>query len=87
MEAGELALYMFSVCAFATLLQHPASPVRHFIASALLHRALMGLGIDPAFPVRDGIPQHLNRRNISARSGADPASCPDVLADVFLERQ
>ncbi len=45
MEAGELALYMFSVCAFATLLQHPVSPVRHLIASALLRRALMGLAI------------------------------------------
>ena len=45
MEAGEVAVYMFSVCTFATLLQHPVSPVRHFIASALLRRALMGLAI------------------------------------------
>jgi aquaporin Z len=43
MEAGELALYMFLVCAFATLLQHPTSPVRHFIASAVVRRAIMGL--------------------------------------------
>jgi aquaporin Z len=45
MEAGELALYMFFVCAFATLLQHPGSPVRHLIVSGLFRRALMGLAI------------------------------------------
>ena len=45
MEAGESALYMFFTCAFATLLQHPASPVRHFVASAFSRRALMGLAI------------------------------------------
>src|SRR5258708_12033373 len=43
MEAGELALYMFFVCAFSTLLQHPNSPVRHFIRDAICRRALMGL--------------------------------------------
>jgi aquaporin Z len=43
MEAGELGLYMFFACAFATLLQHPASPVRHFISSSLARRALYGL--------------------------------------------
>jgi hypothetical protein len=43
MEAGELALYMFCVCAFATLLQHPASPVRQTVMDALARRALMGL--------------------------------------------
>src|ERR1700752_3867665 len=45
MEAGELALYMFSTCSLATLLQHPASPVRHLIASGFSRRALMGLGM------------------------------------------
>lgn len=44
-EAAGLALYMFSVCAFATLLQHPASPARQFIASPVLRRALMGLAV------------------------------------------
>ena len=43
MEAGELALYMFLVCAFATLLQHPTSLVRHFITSTVVRRAIMGL--------------------------------------------
>jgi aquaporin Z len=45
MEAGELALYMFFACAFATLLQHPASPVRHFIVDDGSRRALMGLAM------------------------------------------
>jgi aquaporin Z len=45
MEASELGLYMLSVCVFATLLQHPASPVRHFIVSAAFRRALYGLAM------------------------------------------
>jgi aquaporin Z len=45
MEAGELALYMFFACAFSTLLQHPASPVRHLIASGMERRALYGVAI------------------------------------------
>src|SRR5260370_26189652 len=45
MEAGELGLYMFFTCAFATLLQHPASPVRHFIVGDLSRRVLMGLAM------------------------------------------
>jgi aquaporin Z len=45
MEAGELAIYMFSTCLFATLLQHPASPIRHAIADDLSRRALMGVAI------------------------------------------
>ena len=45
MEAGELAFYMLCACAFATLLQHPASPLRQWISNAALRRALMGLAI------------------------------------------
>src|ERR1700730_17885110 len=45
MEAGEMSLYMFCTCSFATLLQHPASPLRHFFISGIVRRALMGLGI------------------------------------------
>jgi aquaporin Z len=45
MEAGEMSLYLFCTCSFATLLQHPASPVRHFFVSGILRRALMGLAI------------------------------------------
>jgi aquaporin Z len=45
MEAGQMSLYMFCTCAFATLFQHPASPVRHFFVSSIVRRALMGLAI------------------------------------------
>jgi aquaporin Z len=45
MEAGELAIYMFSTCLFATLLQHPSSPVRHAIHDDLSRHALRGLAI------------------------------------------
>jgi aquaporin Z len=45
MEAGEMSLYMFCTCSFATLLQHPASPIRHLFASAIVRRMLMGLTI------------------------------------------
>ncbi len=45
MEAGELGLYMFSACAFVTLLQHPASPVQHFVVGDLSRRVLMGLAM------------------------------------------
>jgi hypothetical protein len=45
MEAGEMSLYMFCTCSFATLLQHPASPVRHFVISGIVRRALVGLAI------------------------------------------
>ena len=45
MEAGELGLYMFFACALATLLQHPGSPLRHFIDSSLARRALYGLAM------------------------------------------
>jgi aquaporin Z len=45
MEAGELALYMFAACAFATLLNHPSSPVRHMLDSAISRRLLYGLAM------------------------------------------
>jgi aquaporin Z len=45
MEAGELGLFMFSACAFATLLQHPASPIRNVIGSDVLRRVLMGVAM------------------------------------------
>ncbi len=45
MEAGEMSLYIFCTCSFATLLQHPASPVRHFFISSIARRALMGSAI------------------------------------------
>lgn len=45
MEAGEISLFMLCTCSFATLLQHPASPVRHLFVSSIVRRALMGLAI------------------------------------------
>jgi aquaporin Z len=45
MEAGELGLFMFSACAFATLLQHPASPIPHIVPGSVARRALMGLAM------------------------------------------
>jgi len=45
MESGELGVFMLSACAFATLLQHPASPVTSLIGSDISRRALMGLAM------------------------------------------
>jgi aquaporin Z len=45
MEAGEVGLYLFFTCIFATLLQHPASPIRQVVVSGFVRRALMGLAI------------------------------------------
>jgi len=45
MEAAGLGLFMLSACAFATLLEHPASPVRQAIAAPLLRRIPMGLAM------------------------------------------
>ena len=45
METGEMSLYLFCTCLFATLAQHPGSPVRHFVASGIGRRALLGLAI------------------------------------------
>ena len=45
MEAGELTLYLFFTCLFATLLQHPASPVRNLVMSGIVRRALVALAV------------------------------------------
>jgi aquaporin Z len=45
MEVVELGLYLFAACAFATLLQHPASIVQQYISSSLARRALMGVAM------------------------------------------
>src|ERR1700739_5028938 len=45
MEASEIGVYMVCVCAFASLLQHPASPVHHWVASGCSRRALMGMAV------------------------------------------
>lgn len=45
MEAGEVAVFMFCVCVFATLLQHPSSPLRYAIVSGTIRRTLMGFAV------------------------------------------
>lgn len=45
MEVGELAFYMLVTCTVATLLQDPASPVRHWLSSDLARRAFMGVAM------------------------------------------
>jgi aquaporin Z len=45
MEAGESGLYLFSACAFATLLWHPASPVQRYLPSDGVRRMLMGVAM------------------------------------------
>jgi aquaporin Z len=44
-EAASLGLFMVSACLFATLLQHPSSPVRHTVMTAMLRRIPMGLAM------------------------------------------
>ncbi len=45
MEAAGLGLFMISAAVFATLLEHPASPIHHAIPDPLLRRALMGIAM------------------------------------------
>src|SRR5215472_3889532 len=45
MEAGELVIFLFCICAVTTLFQHPASPVRHAIVSGTIRRALIGAAL------------------------------------------
>jgi|HubBroStandDraft_1064217.scaffolds.fasta_scaffold41189_2 aquaporin Z len=42
MEAAEAGFYLFSACVFATLLWHPASPLRRYLPSDTVRRILMG---------------------------------------------
>ena len=45
MEAGESGLYLFSACAVATLLWHPASPVQRHLPNDAVRRMLMGVAM------------------------------------------
>jgi hypothetical protein len=45
MEAAGLGLFMLSAASFATLLEHPLSPMRGALPDALLRRLLMGLAM------------------------------------------
>ena len=43
MELAEMTVYLCCTCVFATLLQHPASPIRHLIPSVIVRRAIFGI--------------------------------------------
>lgn len=45
MEVAKMGLYLFLTCLFATLLQHPASPIRNLIPSGILREASMGAAV------------------------------------------
>jgi aquaporin Z len=45
MEAAGLGLFMLSAATFATLLEHPMSPVRQALPDAFVRRLLMGLAM------------------------------------------
>jgi len=45
MEAAGMGLYLLFTCLFATLLQHPHSPIRQTIQSAMVRRGLMGIAV------------------------------------------
>jgi aquaporin Z len=45
MEAGESGSYLFSACAVATLLWHPASPVQRYLPGDTARRMFMGLAM------------------------------------------
>src|SRR5262252_5128476 len=45
MELTEMGLYLFVTCMFATLFQHPASPVRHLLTNTIVRRAGFGISI------------------------------------------
>jgi aquaporin Z len=44
-EAAGLGLFMVSACVFATVLEHPGSPIRQLVADATLRRIPMGLAM------------------------------------------
>jgi aquaporin Z len=45
MEAAESGFYLFSACAVATLLWHPASPIQRYLPNDAVRRILMGLAM------------------------------------------
>src|SRR5690242_4051467 len=45
MDGALLGLFMISACVSVTVLEHPASPLRHLLANDLVRRALVGLAM------------------------------------------
>jgi aquaporin Z len=45
MEAGGLGTFMVSACVFTSVVEHPGSPIRQWIDSALIRRMIVGVGM------------------------------------------
>ena len=45
MEAGGLGIFMISACVFTTIMEHPSSPIRQWVESALTRRMIIGVGM------------------------------------------
>src|SRR5215467_5198689 len=45
MEFAQMSLYLFFTCVFATLFQHPDSPIRHLLANDIIRRTGFGFSI------------------------------------------
>ena len=45
MEFAGMGLYLLFTCIFATLLQHPGSPIRHLLPNSMVRRAFFGISV------------------------------------------
>ena len=45
MEAGGLGIFMISACVFTTTIEHPGSPIREWVQSAFVRRAIIGVAM------------------------------------------
>jgi aquaporin Z len=45
MEAAGLGIFMISACVFTTVIEHPGSPIRQWIASVFTRRIIIGAGM------------------------------------------
>ena len=45
MELTEMGLCLFFTCVFATLFQHPVSPIRHLLPNYIVRRACFGISV------------------------------------------
>src|SRR5262249_7271073 len=48
MELTEMGFYLFFTCIFATLWEHPASPIRHLLPNSIVRRAAFGISVGAA---------------------------------------
>ena len=90
-EAWGLGVFMISACVFATVLEHPLSPVRASIDSGTLRRALMGLAmgltailiIYSPWGKRSGA--HINPAVTLAFYRLDKVQSPDVVFYILFQ--